>query len=125
MIIGIGLDTTILGRFSRFSQDERFINRILTKEEQIEFKSIQEYKKADFLAKRFCGKEAFSKALGCGVGADFSFQSVEILKTEKNAPFIKILDVKILPKTASALISFSDETLKGEVLISSVVILQK
>lgn len=125
MIVGIGLDTTILSRFTKFVQNKKFIDRILTIGEKIDFESIEEGKRANFLAKRFSGKEAFAKALGIGIGAGFSFKGVEILKTQQNAPYIKILDEKILLKAQSALISFSDELVGGEVLISSVVILQK
>ena len=35
-------------------------------------------------------KEAASKALGCGIGAEFGFQDVRIRKSEKNAPLIAL-----------------------------------
>jgi len=35
-------------------------------------------------------KEAVSKALGCGIGADLSFHDIIISKTEKNAPLVHL-----------------------------------
>jgi holo-[acyl-carrier protein] synthase len=129
MIVGVGLDTTILSRFNNLLINDRFLNRILTKQEMEDFFATSDSKKVNFLAKRFSGKEAFAKALGFGVGGFFSFKSIEILKTSYNAPFIRIIDEKIAEKITSSLISFSDEKLPSslgeEVLISSVVILQK
>ena len=125
MIAGIGLDTTILSRFDKLKINDRFLKRVLTENELQDFYLSKDEKKANFLAKRFSGKEAFAKALGVGVGKFFSFKSIEILKTSNNAPFIRILDEEIAIEIASSFISFSDEKLSSEVIISSVVILQK
>ena len=41
------------------------------------------------LAKRFSAKEAFAKALGCGIGK-IGFQDIEILNNELKEPYINI-----------------------------------
>jgi holo-[acyl-carrier protein] synthase len=124
MIVGLGLDTTILSRFTNLINNKRFIKRILTTQEESEFYNIKECRRANFLAKRFSGKEAFAKALGTGIGGVCSFKSIAILKTTQNAPFIIILDEKISQKISTSFIAFSDEKLGNETIISSVVILQ-
>ena len=50
MIFGIGIDATKLSRFKKFIHNQRFINRILTNQEQEDFKNTDESKKANFLA---------------------------------------------------------------------------
>jgi len=46
--------------------------------------------KAESIAGIFASKEAFSKALGCGIGQDFSFNDISILKDFNGKPYIKI-----------------------------------
>jgi len=124
MIIGIGIDTALVGRFAKLTSNARFINRILTTNEIEDFNNTKEDRKANFLAKRFSGKEAFAKALGCGIGKKCSFLDVEILKNDFNAPFIVKHD-KFLKVFSSSFISFSDEASNDDILISSVVVLEK
>lgn len=45
--------------------------------------------KAQNIAALFAAKEAISKALGCGICADFGFLDAEIYKDKNNAPKIK------------------------------------
>ncbi len=125
MIAGIGIDTALLSRFQKFSDNKRFVKRILTKNELEIFTSLKNDKKANFLAKRFSGKEACAKALGCGIGKEFSFQDIEILKNEFNAPFINILSQKLHESLLKFFISFSDEKINKEVMIYSIVITEK
>jgi holo-[acyl-carrier protein] synthase len=125
MIVGIGIDTTLLSRFLPLSSNEKFIKRILTLTEEEDFKLLPLEQKANFLAKRFAGKEAFAKALGTGIGKEFNFKSIAILKNLQNAPFIKILDETLLTKISTAFISFADENINTEKLISAFVVLQK
>lgn len=66
---------------------ERFAKRILTDEE---FDVYQNHaKKIHFLARRFAAKEAIAKALGTGIGEDFSFHDVTIRNTDKGRPVVK------------------------------------
>jgi holo-[acyl-carrier protein] synthase len=124
MIKGVGFDTTILSRFNKLVKDDRFINRILTVNEKNDFSLIAEEKKANFLAKRFSGKEAFAKAVGTGIGEFVAFHDVEIIKNSYNAPLIKTLNKNFEFSFYNAFISFSDEVINEDTLISSVVILE-
>lgn len=127
MILGIGTDITNKKRFESLSQNERFIKRLLTLDEIEIFNNLpSENRKINFIAKRFAGKEAFSKALGCGIGGKFqnktfSFQSIEILNNEKGAPLITLLESHLKEFISSSFISFSDE----ENLVFCTVVLSK
>jgi holo-[acyl-carrier protein] synthase len=116
MIIGLGTDITNVNRFTKLTSNERFIKRILTPTEIQNYFSTDVKKRANFLAKKFAGKEAFSKALGCGIGGAFlqkenifTFQSIEILKKESGAPVINLLQNYLKNHITSSFISFSDE----------------
>jgi holo-[acyl-carrier protein] synthase len=47
---------------------------------------ITRVKKIESIAGLWAAKEAISKALGCGIGADLSFHDITISKNEKGAP---------------------------------------
>lgn len=89
----IGIDITQISRISRLREryGEQFLKRILNENE------IKLIKSDNSLAGFYAAKEAFSKALGVGIGEEFSFLDIEISKTSKNAPFI-IADNKIIEK---------------------------
>ncbi len=125
MIVGIGIDTTLVSRFSKLTSKVRFINRILTLKEIEDFNNTPEIKKANFLAKRFSGKEAFAKAIGSGIGQYCSFLDIEILKNDLNSPFVNYTGKKFANIFKAGFISFSDEVIKDDILISSVVVLEK
>lgn len=90
MIKGIGIDLIELDRIYKHIQNQRFIDRILTeKEKQIYTTLKSNTRKAEFLAGRFAAKEAFSKAIGTGLGK-LSFQDIEVLRDELGAPVINV-----------------------------------
>ena len=73
--------------YKRFG--DKFLNRILTSKEKDYVKSSKKlflYR----LAGRYAAKEAIAKVLGSGIGKDVSFQDIEILRNDKNAPAIKL-----------------------------------
>ena len=87
MILGIGTD---IFNISRINSDTlgKIVTRILTQEEKNICESINK-NKINYIAKRWAGKEAVSKAFGCGIGESLSFQDFAILNDEKGAPFVK------------------------------------
>lgn len=87
MIIGIGCDLIKIDRIKN-TQTENLVNRILTdKEKEIFSKLKNEKRKYEFLAGRFAAKEAFSKALGTGIG-EVSFRDIEVLNDDLGKPYI-------------------------------------
>lgn len=87
-IRAIGHDIIEIKRVKKSIENsgDRFLNRIFTKNEiaycQAKSNSYESY------AARFAAKEAFSKALGTGIGEAFSWKDIEILNEESGKPTI-------------------------------------
>ena len=114
MIYGIGTDIVSIERIQEIILKNRdgFIKRVLTDHEQALFAN-----KADspaFCAKRFAAKEAFSKALGTGIGKEVGFQDLTVRNNENGKPhFItsEKLRLYLLAKgIKQAHLSISDES---------------
>ncbi|HTS85795.1 MAG TPA: holo-ACP synthase [Usitatibacter sp.] len=89
MIVGIGTDVCSIERI-RKSLDrfgDRLVNRILTPAERLRFARVRD--KAGHLAKRFAAKEAFSKAIGTGIHAPFTWHSITVTRGAKGRPGIE------------------------------------
>ncbi|MCJ1655937.1 holo-ACP synthase [Staphylococcus sp. NRL 16/872] len=92
MIYGLGVDLIEIDRIEKVyrKQQNKLIERILTMQEQERFKSFKsEKRKIEFLAGRFATKEAFSKALGTGLGKTVAFNDINCYNDEKGKPCIK------------------------------------
>ncbi|WP_018664765.1 holo-ACP synthase [Heyndrickxia acidiproducens] len=88
MIKGIGIDIVELERMKKiYERQPRFPKRVLTDAEYKTFNSLIGQRKIEFLSGRFAAKEAFSKALGTGIGSECSFQDIEIEKDGKGRPY--------------------------------------
>ncbi len=92
MILGIGTDIAECQRVMRIYEKygEHFIRNILTPQELDLMKSRKN--QAEFLAGRWAAKEAFSKALGCGMCEACAFVEIEILPSESGsgAPVVQL-----------------------------------
>ena len=85
MIIGIGIDLISNDRIKKIIKkfDQNFKEKIFSKNELNDFEN--RYKNQEkltqnainFFAKRFASKEAFSKALGIGIGRGIDFNDIE------------------------------------------------
>ena len=88
MIVGIGTDVVSIDRIektlARFGQ--RFVNRVLTPAERVRYEKTAA--KASHLAKRWAAKEAFSKAIGTGIHAPFTWQSITVGRDARGKPGI-------------------------------------
>jgi holo-[acyl-carrier protein] synthase len=116
-ILGLGCDIFEVSRLEGLLRKGRdvFIKRVLTPAE------IDEYERRSdksairgtlFVATRYCAKEAFSKAMGTGVGAQFSFQDLSVLNSDSGAPVLvysERLENWLQSRRAQAKISISDE----------------
>lgn len=93
MIKGIGCDLVKIERIKKASLNN-FIERILSEKEKKALSCISNDKrKYEFLAGRFAAKEAFSKALGTGIG-EIGFKDIEVLNDENGKPYINFLNFK-------------------------------
>lgn len=91
MILGLGLDIVTISRITKIYKikDQKFLARILTKNEIIQFNNFAlDDKKESFIAKRFAAKEALAKAIGTGIGR-IKFNEIEIYNNNNGKPEIK------------------------------------
>jgi holo-[acyl-carrier protein] synthase len=89
MIKGIGIDIIELSRVRQLiSRQSKFVDRILTGNEKKKFEDLSDARKVEFLAGRFAAKEAFSKAMGTGIGGELSFLDIEVLTDMSGKPVI-------------------------------------
>ena len=85
-MIAIGTDILRIARIDEVVErlGDRFVGRILTPEEQEEYRASKMPHR--LLAKRFAAKEAIAKALGTGIGRGVSWQDITIGHDEYGAP---------------------------------------
>lgn len=88
MIHGIGIDMVELARVKAIQQkNPRFARKVLTANEYEVFEQLGPKRQAEFLAGRFSVKEAYSKALGSGIGSQVGFLDLEVLNDSNGAPY--------------------------------------
>ena len=92
MIFGIGTDVVEIGRIENALQrwGERFAEKILCPPELSRFKAHR--LKANYLAKRFAAKEAFTKALGTGIRAPANWHGVWVRNLASGKPVLEFSD---------------------------------
>lgn len=89
MITGIGLDIVELARIEKINaRSEAFRKKVLTDNELVLYDALTSSRQIEFLAGRFSAKEAFSKALGTGLGKHCALHDIEILKAESGQPIL-------------------------------------
>ena len=87
MIIGHGIDIEELASIQNaVEKREGFAQRVLTDKEMERFTNLKGRRQIEYLAGRWSAKEAFSKAMGTGIGK-LGFQDLEILNNERGAPY--------------------------------------
>lgn len=93
MIVGIGTDIVNIDRIAKIykKDSKRFVEKFLSKSEQEALAKINlESKQIEYLAKRFAGKEAVSKAIGSGIADGLNFADIEILNKDSGQPYVII-----------------------------------
>ena len=90
MIHGIGIDLIEIQRIQTlYERQEKLLSRILSTNEQQQFHSFNNnQRKIEFLAGRFACKEAFSKALGTGLGKTIAFSDIDCFNDDLGKPCI-------------------------------------
>ncbi|MCX8156494.1 MAG: holo-ACP synthase [Verrucomicrobiae bacterium] len=90
MILGVGIDIIEVARIEQSYQrfGERFLQRILRPAEITYCLSFKH--PGPHLAARFAAKEAVSKAFGTGIGAQLSWQAIEVERRPSGEPFITL-----------------------------------
>jgi len=82
----IGIDLIKIDRMKRLLEkyDQKFLEKFLSPSE---ITLVKNYRTA---AGFWAAKEAASKALGCGIGAECTFHDITITKTVKGAPLLAL-----------------------------------
>lgn len=114
MIQGIGCDIVSVRRIEKLIKQYKssFITRILTANE---IREMNEYSdttrhnnKALYLSKRYAAKEAFSKALGTGIGNTVSFLDIEVCNNSMGKPYFS--HINNISDHYTSHLSLSDDT---------------
>ncbi|MDO5022197.1 MAG: holo-ACP synthase [Eubacteriales bacterium] len=88
MVKGIGIDICNIGRMEKFCQNPRFKDRVFTTTEQQYAENRGMFKFSSY-AGMFAAKEAFSKAVGTGIGG-ITFLDIEVLHEINGRPSIAL-----------------------------------
>ncbi len=109
MIIGIGCDVVQIPRIERLISDcgDRFLKKIFS---ELEMQLIVDGpNKNSYIAKRFAAKEAFAKAVGCGIGQRMQFCDIEIIKSVSGQPCFSEKTLLLAGDCVRAFLSLSDD----------------
>ena len=87
MIKGHGIDIESIAAIENaYHKNTRFAEKVLTNAEKERFEELSGKRKMEYLTGRWSAKEAFSKAMGTGIGP-VGFQDLELLNDSKGAPY--------------------------------------
>jgi len=114
----IGIDIVSISRIEKSIEKfgDKAKNRFMTKNEQ------KWALKPSSIAGIWASKEAFSKAIGTGIGKEFSFLDIEIVKDKKGKPVINLLNKTLSNKLKYKQIDISI-THDGGFAIAAVIII--
>ena len=87
MILGMGCDLTSVARIRKAVEQQPFVDKVFTAEEQ--FEAAQYRDPGDYYAGRWAAKEAAAKALGCGFGGRCAPVEIEILHGDAGEPVLR------------------------------------
>jgi holo-[acyl-carrier protein] synthase len=93
IIIGHGIDILEFSRIKdALTRTPKIILKILHQNEIKEFEKIDNINNAiSFVSKKFAAKEAFSKALSCGIfNEEFKMNKIEIKHMKSGAPYFNV-----------------------------------
>ena len=113
MIYGVGTDIVEVARIEKALErfGEKFAKRILCPPELKRFENHRQ--KANYLAKRFAAKEAFTKALGTGIHAPANWHGVWVKNLPSGKPVLEfsgpLQDLLQKRKISSHHLSLADE----------------
>ena len=113
MIYGVGTDIVEVARIEKALErfGEKFAKRILCDPELKRFQNHRQ--KANYLAKRFAAKEAFTKALGTGIHAPANWHGVWVKNLPSGKPVLEFSEqLKVLlekKQISTSHLSLADE----------------
>lgn len=119
MIIGQGIDAQMISDVTRLAERRpKFIDVILTPAEREVFDKRKGKHQMEFLAGRFSIKEAYSKAVGTGIGGEVRWHDMEIVPNEAGQP-VMVKHPKQNEAVAHISISHTGDTVHSSVILES------
>ena len=119
MIIGQGIDAQIISEVAKIAERRpKFIDMVLTPAERAVFDARKGKRQMEFLAGRFSIKEAYSKALGTGIGSQAQWHDMEILPGPKGKPMM-VKHPKLATAVAHISISHTGDTVHSSVILEA------
>jgi len=88
MIIGVGVDIVEIADFSR--RLERDVLRKAFSAHELAYAESQPAHRAEILAARWAAREAFAKALGTGLRAEWPLDQIEVVHARESRPTIEL-----------------------------------
>ena len=114
MIKGHGIDIESITAIEKaYQKNARFVEKVLTEAERARFEELSGKRKMEYLTGRWSAKEAFSKALGTGIGQG-GCQDLEMFNDAQGAPYFSKS-----PFSGKVWISISH---KGDLVSTSVIL---
>ena len=86
----VGVDLLSIERFNRISDHPRAARIVFTDGELEYAGTLGLQRRREFLAGRFCAKEATAKLLGRGYGQGLRWRDIEVTRDEWGAPSIRL-----------------------------------
>lgn len=89
-VMGVGVDIIECDRIEKAwkRQSERFLEMVFTERERQYCLAMKN--PAPYLAVRFAAKEAVAKCFSTGIGEHLGWQSIEVIKGEREQPLIRL-----------------------------------
>ncbi len=84
----IGIDAVLISRMEKSIKSEHFIKRVFSREELCELTARNFNPKT--AAACFAAKEAYAKAVGCGIMTKFALSDVMLLHRQNGRPYLKL-----------------------------------
>ncbi len=85
-----GVDLLDIARFARIAAHPGGCRLVFTPAELARAASFAATRRTEYLACRFCAKEATAKALGRGLGQGLVWQDIEVSSDEHGAPMVSL-----------------------------------
>ena len=82
----LGVDLVDIARFARIAGHPGGCRLVFTRAELAHADTLGETRRREYLAGRFCAKEATAKALGCGFGQGLLWRDIEVIGDAHGKP---------------------------------------
>lgn len=84
----VGIDLVEIDRIRQIQKKyPQFVDKVLGDQERLVYDPLKGQRQTEFLAGRFAAKEAYAKALGCGIGR-LTLAEIQVLPGPTGKPYL-------------------------------------